>query len=705
MKIITRIVLILLVLSSGSVCSADNPIKVLINNEKVSFGNDFIERGIDIRNGVKTYSLFNKVTQKEYSSAQSREFDITINGKEYCGTDFRFVEAKQTDIPNGKQIEVFTRGDKPEISAVELLLTYYIYKDSPVVRKQLSLTNKGGTEIDITNLNMENIHLMPGKDYMPNVYANYGTNITRVPYTGDYYDPAILLYNEVDQEGVILGNESPGILKRTDCYSKDHKVAIGMKRIGDDYPFKTTVKSGGSFTSPRSFLLVTKQDKWVDCFDKDLAPFIRKNLGVKLFERESYPLFYYCTWIPFKTDINENLVKQLADNLSDTGVEMLIIDDGWQDNSGDYNSHPERFPNGIEKTCEYIYSKGLKPGLWFTIASINRDSKIYKEHPEWAYTAKDGSPGNVYSLDTYRVTMSMATPWYDYILGKLSHYIETCRLGYIKLDFALTSSAYITDKEISGDYTPRDGEYGYKDHASSYWSTYRSAMRLFDDLKRKYPELIIDCTFEAWGKFHLIDYALVQHADVDWLTNYEFDVPRGPISIRQINAERSRVIPVPTMMVGNQLIDSPMYKFTYHSLASGVQLMCGDPRNLSAEQKAWYKQWSSWFKEMDKKYQYTRFYFRSDVFDQPTMSNWDGAYRFNDEKGGGVLFFFRNGNLNENVTFPVPVVAANKSYKVYEPYGGKQWGIYKGEDLINKGLSITIPNQYEAKVIGIEEVK
>lgn len=49
MKIITRIVLILLVLSSGSVCSADNPIKVLINNEKVSFGNDFIERGIDIR--------------------------------------------------------------------------------------------------------------------------------------------------------------------------------------------------------------------------------------------------------------------------------------------------------------------------------------------------------------------------------------------------------------------------------------------------------------------------------------------------------------------------------------------------------------------------------------------------------------------------------------------------------------------------------
>lgn len=103
-----------------------------------------------------------------------------------------------------------------------------------------------------------------------------------------------------------------------------------------------------------------------------------------------------------------------------------------------------------------------------------------------------------------------------------------------------------------------------------------------------FPDLIIDCTFEAWGKYHLIDYALMQHADVDWLTNYEFPAPEGPVSIRQINFERSRVVPVQTMMIGNQLIDSPMWQFTYQSLASGVQLMCGDPRNLTDEQKTWY---------------------------------------------------------------------------------------------------------------------
>ena len=38
-------------------------------------------------------------------------------------------------------------------------------------------------------------------------FANYGTNLTRIPYKGDYNDAAIYLFNPVANQGVLFGNE------------------------------------------------------------------------------------------------------------------------------------------------------------------------------------------------------------------------------------------------------------------------------------------------------------------------------------------------------------------------------------------------------------------------------------------------------------------------------------------------------------------
>ncbi|MFZ4402084.1 MAG: glycoside hydrolase family 36 protein [Bacteroidales bacterium] len=674
---------------------------VTINSDFIFMQNDFVERAFQIKEGFSTRSFVSRIAKKEYSSNKSKEFTIDINGKTYDGKSFNFEDAKISSIPGGKQLNVKLKGKK-DIEGFEIELIYWIYDDSPAIRKQLKLKSNNNKEVVLTNLNIESLVLVPADIYMTNAYTNYGTNITRTPYIGGYNDPAVLLYNEIYQEGIILVNEAPGILKRTDCYSKDYEIGIGMNRGNENYPFRKYLIAGEVFESPKTTILFSKRDKWQDCFELDLADFVRTNMGIKLFMRDSYPLFYYCTWKPFQTNINDKLIREIADNLQKTGTDVLIIDDGWQDNWGDYNSHPSRFPNGIEETCHYIKSKGIKPGMWFSIATINRSSKIYQQHPEWALKDSNGNSQNVYTLDTFRVTMSMSSPWYDYIKKTIVRYIKTCELGYVKLDFAVASSAYITNPEISGDYGTQDGIYGYKNQASSYWSLYNSSMRLFRDLKAEFPDLIVDCTFEVWGKYHIIDYALIQNADVDWLTNYEFDAPRGPISIRQIEAERSKVIPAQTMMVGNQLIDSPMKNFTYQSLASGVQLLNGDPRKLTEKEKVWYKTWSDWYKLMDKKYQYTRFTYRSDIFDQPSMINWDGCYRFNPEKQGGVLFFYRNGSLNTSIRFPIRMLNREATYHIYEPCGGKDYGVFKGSELLEKGIEISIKEMYEAKVLGIE---
>lgn len=79
------------------------------------------------------------------------------------------------------------------------------------------------------------------------------------------------------------------------------------------------------------------------------------------------------SWNTFATDINEQLVKDIADKfvelgLKDAGYEYIVLDDGWmakeRDADGNLVADPEKFPGGMKALAEYVHSKGLKFGLY-----------------------------------------------------------------------------------------------------------------------------------------------------------------------------------------------------------------------------------------------------------------------------------------------------------------------------------------------------
>ncbi|MBS2211950.1 glycoside hydrolase family 27 protein [Carboxylicivirga mesophila] len=79
------------------------------------------------------------------------------------------------------------------------------------------------------------------------------------------------------------------------------------------------------------------------------------------------------SWNTFGTDINEQLVKDIADafvdlGLKDAGYEYIVLDDGWMAMERDehYNlvPHPDKFPNGMKAVVDYVHSKGLKFGIY-----------------------------------------------------------------------------------------------------------------------------------------------------------------------------------------------------------------------------------------------------------------------------------------------------------------------------------------------------
>jgi alpha-galactosidase len=78
------------------------------------------------------------------------------------------------------------------------------------------------------------------------------------------------------------------------------------------------------------------------------------------------------SWNTFEVDINEKLIKEIADimvssGMKDAGYIYLVIDDGWEamsrDDNGNLVADPEKFPNGMKNLADYIHAKGLKFGI------------------------------------------------------------------------------------------------------------------------------------------------------------------------------------------------------------------------------------------------------------------------------------------------------------------------------------------------------
>ncbi len=97
------------------------------------------------------------------------------------------------------------------------------------------------------------------------------------------------------------------------------------------------------------------------------------SVHAQKFERlAKTPPMGWNSWNKFGCDINETIIKEIADamvsnGMKSAGYQYIVIDDCWQigrDSLGNIIADPERFPSGMKKLGEYIHSKGLKFGIY-----------------------------------------------------------------------------------------------------------------------------------------------------------------------------------------------------------------------------------------------------------------------------------------------------------------------------------------------------
>ncbi|MBS1599497.1 MAG: alpha-galactosidase [Bacteroidetes bacterium] len=649
----------------------------------------------------------------------SKDFSFSINNEKLDGyTGWELISTSSIhDDHDGAGIKIIIKG-KNKWRGIQVDLNYLLYPKLPVIRKWIGITNNSPADINVQALDVEDLQTELSQ-VSSVVYNNYGRMKELGHFVGTWDDPVVVVHDITQRRGMALGNEAPGVLKRTAFHTQQDNIEVGMMMPGQDFPFRKWLKHGESWTSPKTFICIyANRDNGYEVINREVNEFIVTCMRPRIINLKQKPTFVYNTWNPFRTFINDSMIRKVAKAASECGVQEFIIDDGWQLNAGassstkgwgtnygDWLVDKNKFPLGLKSTFDFIRSLGMKPGLWISIGSATSDSKVFKEHPEWFVENNFNKPGNLHLAEAGSGFYSscFGTGWFDYIKQVILRLVKDYGLAYAKLDLSVITSAYTNDKKISGCYSKNHPL--HRDHEESFIVIYQRVLQLFDELHAEAPELFIDCTFETAGKLQLMDYAIAQHAEGNWLSNFEEPSPIGPLRIRQMAWWRSPALPASSLVIGNLQMNDPDFEFGLKSLIGTLPIVLGDPRELSEDKKATIKKWSSWMQNMQGKFNYMNY--RKDLpgIGEPQEGFFDGWMRINFENHtGGIFGVFRQGALENSRKIFLTDLDMDKNYVIRLAPNGDQVFKATGKEIMERGFVVEFEKLYDGKIyeIGVE---
>ncbi|MHA4845021.1 glycoside hydrolase family 36 protein [Flavitalea antarctica] len=640
-----------------------------------------------------------------FTTADS-DFSFEMNGQSYTGKSKWTLKGIQaiTDSLQGQGAGItLVSSDKK----IELIINLLLYPALPVIRKKLIIKNLTDKAMMLESVDVEklttNKYLAPTYSW---IYSDYGRRKSIGPFAGSRQDPLVIVHNPDIGSGVAIGNEAAGVIKNTQVFWDAAEIIAGLSHKNDRYPFRKWLQPGTVFATPDVFTIVYNNQKNPEALMSTVvADYVRKHMGIRLSGLSEKPTFVYNTWHPFRKEINEKLIRELAKSAADAGMKEFVIDDGWETNFGDWEVDKKKFPNGLKPVFDYIKSLGMKPGLWVSVGSASPESRVYSQHPEWFVKDKNGRYANLHiegDGDQIR-SACFSTGWKNYIKDILVPLIKDNGIEYLKLDFSVVTSAYVFNPEKSGCYATNHP--GHKDQHESLVTNYDYMWELFDELHAAKNNLFIDCTFEAMGGLQLIDYAMLKHAEGNWLSNFYQADDVGDLRIRNMAWWRAPAVSATALVIGNPRMDDKGWEMHIKSLAGSLPIMLGDPRKLTSDALIKYRVYADWLQQMQTKHDFMSYRQDLPVFGEPADGQWDGFQRINTESGkGGIIGVFRHHAPEARRKIQIGYLEPDTQYEV-KNMAGKVVETMSGFDLQNKGFEIQSDALYFGELFEIDKRK
>ena len=205
------------------------------------------------------------------------------------------------------------------------------------------------------------------------------------------------------------------------------------------------------------------------------------------------------------------------------------------------------------------------------------------------------------------------------------------------------------------------------------------------------------------GGLQLIDYAMLKHAEGNWLSNFNGPDAKIDLRIRNMAWWRSPAIPATALVIGNPEMQDSAWDMHIKSLAGALPIMLGDPRKLSATDFKKYMGYADWLQLMENRYGIMSF--RQDLagYGEPMEGMWDGFQRINTETtSGGIVGVFKQGGADTERKVVVSYLDPLKVYTVKEAVSGKIM-IQKatGKQLAQNGFKVTINEEYGGQLFEV----
>jgi alpha-galactosidase len=111
----------------------------------------------------------------------------------------------------------------------------------------------------------------------------------------------------------------------------------------------------------------------------------------------------WCAW-GYGRKVQPQQVYDSLPTAKRLGFTWVTLDDGWQNDVGDWQLDPKKFPNGdadMKALVDRIHQEGFKAQLWWSPLSAVPDSQLLRDHPDYELLNRDGSTRKVSWWDSY----------------------------------------------------------------------------------------------------------------------------------------------------------------------------------------------------------------------------------------------------------------------------------------------------------------
>ena len=411
---------------------------------------------------------------------------------------------------------------RDEVTEVEVQLFYTIFADWPVIARSSKVINQGRETCYLESLASLSLDL-PDADYdwlqLSGAWARerhikerpLQQGIQSIESTrgisSPHHNPFVALKRPETTElsGPVLGAAlvySGNFLIQAEVDTYDvTRLQLAINPFG----FEWKLAAGQSFTSPEALLVYS--ERGLNGMSQVFHQLFRRRLARGYWRERARPVLIN-NWEATYFDFSEDQLLELAEKAQEVGVELFVLDDGWfgqrtndRAGLGDWFVNPERLPRGLGSLAERIHGLGMQFGLWFEPEMVNKDSQLYRTHPDWLLAVPDRQPHhgrNQFVLDYSRPEVV------DEIFERLSAVIEEAQLDYIKWDM----NRPLTDVFSVAWPADQQGEIFHRYVLGVY--------DLYERLISRYPSLLFESCSSGGGRF---DPGMLYYAPQAWTSD------------------------------------------------------------------------------------------------------------------------------------------------------------------------------------------